>query len=111
MNVEVDMAPLVAATGRLAAALASGADAGARAQADYTAHQVAAGVPRRTGRLASTVAAVPDRDGWAVTYGAGLPYARYIEHRSHAVAAGVDGAAVMFTQRMERLADQLAART
>jgi len=62
-----------------------------RTAAQTTAQAIRARTPKRTGRLASTVSAVPVRAGWAVTYGGGLRYARPVAARTRNVAAGIAG--------------------
>lgn len=110
MPVEVDTSQLQRAMAQLAARLDAGGTAAARAQAENTAGRVRQNVPRRTGRLAATVQTTPDGDGWAVTYGGGLPYANYIDHRSHATERGLDGAQLQFHRDMEALARSEVAR-
>jgi hypothetical protein len=73
-------------------------------QATDTASRIRGQVPVRSGRLAHTVQAVRVPNGGAVTYGGGLPYAHYIEGRSHAVADGIAGAPEQFHGRMEHAA-------
>lgn len=99
-RVDIDTSKLERDMRRLAAGLDTAATAGAQRQATQTAGAIRSGVPRRSGRLAGTVKAAPDGDGWAVTYGGGLPYARYIEHRAHAVEHGLTGADTMFVTAM-----------
>lgn len=104
-SVTVDTAQLQRDTRRLVDGIRSGADTGARRQANETASRVSRNVPRRTGRLASTVGVVGEAGGgYGVTYGGDLPYANYIEHRSGAVAAGVEGAELTFTSAMAAVA-------
>jgi hypothetical protein len=103
-RVELDTRKLDADARRLNDRLRDGAREGARAQAERTARQIAGRVPRRTGHLASTVATVADGDGYAVTYGEGVPYAAYIEKRSHAVESGVESADTQFADAMAELA-------
>jgi hypothetical protein len=88
VSVEYDTSDL----DRALRALASGLDrAVTRAETDQatrTAGEIRAETPRRTGRLAATI-----RGGAGqVFYGGGLPYAGYIEGRTHAVAHATRGA-------------------
>lgn len=106
--VEVDTAALARAARQLADGLGSAGPATARRQAEETASKISPRVPRRTGTLASTVGVQPDGDGWAVTYGGGLPYAAYIERRTGVVADGVDGAAEAFRAACVKAAQQVA---
>lgn len=109
-SVEIDTSALTRGMARLSDGLTSSGTAGARAQAEQTAGKVRGRVPRRTGRLAATVTVVGDRDGWGVTYGGSLPYADYIEHRSNAVADGIDGADESFARSMHAVAEKEARR-
>jgi len=84
-GVEIDTAAISAAMGRLAAGIDSGSTATALEQARRTADTLRARIPVRTGRLVSTVDTVDVPNGAGVTYGAGLPYARYIAHRTGAL--------------------------
>jgi Bacteriophage HK97-gp10, putative tail-component len=109
-SVEVDTRQLEKAGRQLAKGLEEGGQAGARSQAERTATAVRNGVPRRTGRLAATVAVVTESGGYGVTYGGGLPYAGYIEKRSNAVADGIEGADTEFAAAMNELAQREARR-
>jgi len=64
--------------------LAGGIETAARGEfkrtADQTASMVAARVPRRSGRLASSVRGEATPRGAAVVMGAGVPYAGWIEY-------------------------------
>lgn len=64
----------------------------AQSSAQSCARQITSNVPRRTGRLASSVRVAPVAGGFAVSYGEGVPYARRIEHRTNTVADAVDDA-------------------
>lgn len=105
--VTVDTDQLDRGLRELVAGLAS--TAAARAQADATARDIARAVPVRSGRLRATVGTRPDGRGYAVTYGGGLPYANYIEHRSNAVADAVDGADAQFKGRCDSQARKVIA--
>lgn len=104
-GVEIDTRELIAAVHRLAGALDAGGKSGAQTEAERTAAAIARNVPRRTGRLAATVATVAERDGYAVTYGGGLPYAGYIENRTGAVADATADADRSFVAAMVTLAE------
>ena len=109
-RVEVDTTELQRAFRELSVELTAGGQTGARRQADATASRIRTGVPRRTGRLAATVAVVGVDGGYGVTYGGSLPYAGYIERRSQAVAHGSEGAASTFETAMRALARTVAGR-
>jgi hypothetical protein len=109
-RVEVDWTPLDRALDQLASGLTSGGNVIAQRQATSTASKVRAGVPRRTGRLAGTVGVTPVDGGFGVTYGGGLPYAAYIEKRSHAVARGGAGAESEYGRAAWTLAQSVASR-
>lgn len=96
MPAEVDTSQLERFVRELGAGLRGAGDRAARHQADETASRVRQLVPVRTGRLASTVGAVGDGEGFAVTYGGDLPYARYIARRSGCVEDGIAGADTTF---------------
>jgi len=66
--------------------------------------------PVLTGRLVGSVDVVRDKDGAAVTYGGGVPYAGKIERRTHAVANAVNSAAPTFTKAMQSMTDKEARR-
>jgi hypothetical protein len=85
---------------QLASELPKAGDRTGILQAQLTANRIRAGVPVRSGRLRSTVHAVPAPHGGAVTYGGNLPYARYIERRTHAVENGTASGAVEFRAAM-----------
>lgn len=103
-RVEVDTSGLDRALRQLAVGIDRAASSTAMSEATRTANQVRQAVPRRSGRLAATVRAVPVDGGGAVTYGGSLPYAHYIEGRSHAVADALDGTAARFGAAMQRAA-------
>jgi len=84
-GVEIDTAAVSAAMARLAAGVESGSRSTALEQAGRTADALRARIPVRSGRLVSTVDTVAVPDGAGVTYGAGLPYARYIARRTGAL--------------------------
>jgi len=86
------------------------AKAAARAQAEQVAGRLRQTVPRRTGRLAASVEVVPEDQGAAVSYGTGVPYAAYIEKRSHAAANATEGSDTMFAQACHQAAQQAVAR-
>ena len=102
--VEIDWAPVTRAVAGMAAGIESGSARVAAQVAADTATAIRDRVPVRTGRLAATVGTVPTPDGAAVTYGGGLPYARYIEHRTGAVADGAAGAAERFDRAQTDMA-------
>lgn len=88
-GIEVDWSDVQRGVAHLVDGLDEGAKRTAREAAVRTAAAVRPRVPMLTGRLRSTVEVVDVPDGAGVTYGGGLPYATYIEHRSGAVEDGV----------------------
>jgi hypothetical protein len=100
----VDTSNLTRFMRELSSGLRARGDDVARRQADTTASKIKGRVPVRTGRLSNTVAVVPVTNGFGVTYGGDLPYARYIERRSNAVADGVSGSEVTFARDAETMA-------
>jgi hypothetical protein len=109
-SVEVDWSQLDAALTRLSRGLTAGGQTVAQRQATATAGKIRAAVPRRSGRLASSVAVTPVPGGFGVTYGQGVPYAAYIEKRSHAVANGTAGAEVEYVNACRAMAATEAGR-
>lgn len=91
-GVDIDYSDVTRGMAQLSAALPHDAAKVGLAYANVTAGRIRSRVPHRSGRLAGTVRAVAEPAGAAVTYGGGLPYAGYIEGRSHAVAGGLAGA-------------------
>jgi Bacteriophage HK97-gp10, putative tail-component len=65
---------------RYAAAVADAVDKAAVPLAGQAADRVRGAVPHHTGRLAGSVRVVTDPDGVAVTMGAGVPYAGWVEY-------------------------------
>lgn len=110
IGVEVDDSALRRAVAQLARGIDDGAARAGMDQATDTARQIRDNVPRRSGRLAATVHPVRTDGGGAVTYGGSLPYARYIEGRTHAVRDGVQGADREFVRACERVAEKEANR-
>lgn len=104
MNIEVDDSDLQRALHQLAAGIA-GTDRVGMAEASRTAAQIRAAVPKRTGRLASTVHPTRVDGGGAVSYGGQLPYAAYIEKRSRAVANAVRPAEPRYERAMRDAAE------
>lgn len=99
-RVEVDTSELEAGIRQLARGLD---DAGPRvggATAATVASRLRGMVPVRTGRLRATVATSRLVDGAAVHYGGGLPYAGYIDGRTHATDRALSGAPLMFRTAM-----------
>jgi hypothetical protein len=105
-SVEVDTTDLERGMRKLAAGLDRAGSRVGMSEASDTARDIRAQVPVLSGRLAATVTAVPVRDGAAVTYGGGLPYAGYIEGRAHAVEDGLDGAERSFHGAMSDAAER-----
>lgn len=105
-GVELDTSSLERGMRQLSAGLARAGSRVGMNQARDTAARIRDGVPVLSGRLRSTVSTVPVRDGGAVTYGGALPYADYIEGRTHAVEDGLDGADDGFASAMYRAAAQ-----
>lgn len=90
-EVRVDTSDLVRGAARLAKNVEAGGRRCAQRAAADTAASIAAATPKRTGRLAATVTAVRTADGWGVTYGGGLRYARPVAARTRSVARGIAG--------------------
>ena len=104
LRVDYDDVGLRRALAQLTRGIDTGAERAGMDQATDTANAIRGNVPRRSGRLAATVRPVRTDGGGAVTYGGTLPYARYIEGRSHAVERGVAGAPSRFVSDLERMA-------
>lgn len=109
-RVEVDTRALVAGVRKLADGVADGAPSAARKAAEDTAAKVKALTPVRTGRLASSVGVEAENDGWGVTYGAGVSYARPVAARTRNVADGIAGAADAFARDCKTVAERQVAR-
>lgn len=103
-RVEVDTTELDAAFSSLSRGLTVGGRELTTKAATKTASEIRGKVPVRSGRLAATVGTRPDGLGTAVTYGGGLPYARYIEKRTNAVGSSVEGARAEYTREAFSLA-------
>lgn len=84
-GVQIDTTKLEAFARRLAAGLNAGGPRVARGLAEQTASAMRSGLPHRSGRLASSVAVADVPDGSEITYGTGVPYARYIMRRTTVV--------------------------
>lgn len=104
--VEVDWAPLDRAMRQLSDGIDEGARREARDAANAAAAAIRPRVPVLTGALQSTVEVNDLPDGGEVSYGGGLPYAAYIERRSHAVEEGV----AVASDQYERAALEMARR-
>jgi hypothetical protein len=106
LSVEVDDSDLARDLARFRAGIDAHAEAVGQAQAATTAAEIRAEVPRRSGRLASTVHSVRVDGGGAVSYGAALPYARYIERRTGIVAAASARGAARYRTACQTAAEQ-----
>lgn len=104
-RVEIDTAELERYAARLADNLTAHGPDLARRHAERVAQQIRGNVPRRSGRLAASVKVNNERDGSAVEYGGGVPYATYIEHRTSTVADATDDAAEPFYRDAVQLAE------
>lgn len=89
LQVEVDTRDVSRMVDRLGTGIDRLVPRTAMTVASSTSRTIRADTPRRSGRLAATIGPVSVPDGAAVTYGGSLPYAHYIEGRTHAVANGV----------------------
>lgn len=107
ISVDVDASAVHRGMAKLAGDLPTVAQKAALDEAKRVRARIVPNVPRRSGRLVSTVDVVTIPDGAAVSYGGGLPYAAYIERRSHAVARGVVGAADEYHRAAVTAAEQL----
>jgi hypothetical protein len=105
-RVEVDTSKLARYIGRLAAGLETGGPRVAQTAAERTASEIENGVPVLTGRLRASVTVVDVGDGYGVSYGAGVPYARKIERRDHTVSAAVDRSVDPYYRAQLELAQQ-----
>jgi hypothetical protein len=103
-RVEVDTSRLVRAVAGIGRGIGRNGPAAARATATAVASELRAGVPFRTGRLRGSVTVVRNADGAAVSYGAGVPYAAYIDSRTGAVSSAVSGSGRTFTRACEQVA-------
>lgn len=110
IRVHVDVSDLVRALARLSDGLERAGPRTGMDAARESAQAIRRDVPVRSGRLRSTVDAVPIPDGGAVTYGGTLPYARYIERRSHAVAHELARSPDAFADAMTSAAEREVAR-
>lgn len=99
-GVTVDTSDLVRGVRQLADGLKRAGPRAAMRTATATASKIRANVPVRSGALRGTVDATSTRDGAEVTYGGGLAYADYIEHRAHAVEDATAGASDDFHAAM-----------
>lgn len=88
-ELERDMATLASGLGRIAATVP-------RSSAERVAARLRAGLPVRSGRLRGSVHIVSDTRSAGVSYGAGVPYANYIDHRTGAVDDACAGAETEF---------------
>jgi len=109
-RVEVDTSKLQAYIDRLAGALDTGGPRVAQAAAERTASQIAGEVPVLTGRLRASVTVADVGDGYAVSYGSGVPYARKIERRDGTVARAQADAADPYYRAQLELAQMEARR-
>jgi hypothetical protein len=109
-RVEVDDTDLLRALAQFGRGIESQVDRVGFGQASTTAADIRERVPVRSGRLAATVRPVRDAQGGAVTYGGALPYARYIERRTGAVAAAVAAGTARFPRDCEAAAETEARR-
>ena len=109
-RVEVDTDALVADVRRLAAGLARVASEEPADAAERTAGRLREILPRRTGRLASSVSVVRDERGAGVTYGSGVPYARYIDRRTDATSRALSGQDALYVAGCKSGADREARR-
>jgi hypothetical protein len=110
VRVHLDDSDLRRALQQLSAGIGRRSERTGYTQAVSTASRIRGRVPVRTGRLAATVHAGPSSGGGSVTYGGGLPYARYIEKRSHAVRDGLRGVDVQYQRAMSDVAETEARR-
>lgn len=91
-RVEVDLSKLTRYVDALGDALErDGLDAAQRS-AEQCAREIEGQVPVLTGRLRSSVTVAGLGDGYGVSYGAGVPYARKIERRDSTVAQAIERA-------------------
>lgn len=104
-RVELDTSDLVRGMHQLARGLERAGGRVGQQQASRTASDIRAGTPVLTGRLRASVTVVTERDGAAVTYGAGLPYADYIEGRVGMVEDALDDAPDEFERAMTLAAE------
>jgi hypothetical protein len=95
-RVEVDTRALEAGLRQLVTGVARGTGPVAGKTANAVAGRVRALVPVRTGRLRNTVTAEQVGPTATVRYGGGLPYAGYIDGRTHATTRGTEGAGATF---------------
>jgi len=95
-SVELDTARFVADMRRFGAGMERVANTEPARAAANTAGKLRQRLPRRTGRLAGSVHTTDETGGAGVSYGAGVPYARYIDRRTGAVDAATAGAGPAF---------------
>jgi hypothetical protein len=99
-RVEVDTSDLERGVRQLAAGLGGTGRTVGTAQASVVAGTLRSLIPRRTGRLVTTVTVQSVTDGAEVHYGGGLPYAAYIDHRTGATDTATAGAEASFAAAM-----------
>ncbi len=95
-SVELDTARFLADMARFARGMERVANTEPARAATSTAGKLRTRLPRRTGRLAGSVHTTDEHNGAGVSYGAGVPYARYIDRRTGAVDAATAGAGPAF---------------
>ena len=110
LTVTIDTSKLEQYGHRLADGLTINGMGLARLFAEQTAQAIRGQVPVVTGRLQGSVQVVPFPDGYGVSYGGGVPYARKIERRDHTVKTNVDSAVARYPKEAHSLAETEARR-
>jgi hypothetical protein len=106
LRVEIDTSKLEKYARRLAEGLDKNGMGLAREFAEQTAAAIRQQTPVLTGRLQSSISVVPFPDGYGVTYGGGVPYARKAERREHMVKTNVDSATQRYPAEAHSLAEK-----
>jgi Bacteriophage HK97-gp10, putative tail-component len=103
-RIEVDDTKFRYDVNRLQAGIRNVARDTPKDNAEEVARRLRALVPVRTGRLRASVDVVDVYGGAGVTYGSGLPYATYIDHRTGCVDDATQGVERRYADDCERAA-------
>jgi len=90
-SVTVDTSDVTRGLAKLSRNVATDTGTAARQAAGAVASSLRSNTPKRTGRLAATISVVRAGDGWGVSFGGGLPYARPVAARTRNVARAIAG--------------------
>jgi hypothetical protein len=104
VSVELDTRELEAGVSQLVAGIRRKVTPAAAGTANTVAGRLRSALPRRTGRLQSSVSVTALHDGAEVHYGAGVPYASYIDGRTGATDSALLGCQATFLGVMRTVA-------